>query len=153
MEIIMVCTGNTCRSPMAEALLRRKIHSAGVADQIQVSSSGVAAYEQSPPSAQAVAVMADRGIDITCHRARQLREDLAAQADLLLTMTPSHKLQIVTAWPQYSGRTYTLHELLGSKGVVQDPYGGSAAEYEACARELENLIERIWPQLLERAGK
>jgi len=153
MNIILVCTGNTCRSPMAEGLLRRKAAEVGLADRLQISSAGVAAVDNLAPSAHAVVVMGKRGIDISAHRSRQLREHMAATADLILTMTAAHKRELIFTLPEYVDRTHTLHEWAGLTGAVQDPFGGPLARYEACAAQLSELIDRIWPQLLSRVEK
>ena len=130
MKITVVCTGNTCRSPMAAALLGSLLSEA------EVSSAGIYAENGAPASENAVAAMAARGVDISSHRARKLT-GADAEADMVICMTRRHKAAVKAMFP--GARAYTLTELAGEYGDVPDPYGGGPAEYESCAGELERL--------------
>lgn len=140
MNILFVCTGNTCRSSMAEGMLRDMLKKKGI-DDINVSSAGIAAIPGSRASLNAIRVMQKRGIDLSGHRARRLDEDMLKQADLLLTMTEGHKIAIQAAEPAVWNKIYTLKEYAGLEGMdIRDPYGGSEADYESCLSEIEKAL-------------
>lgn len=104
MNILFVCTGNTCRSPMAEAILR---HHAD--DSLKVRSAGLFASAGSPASHQSMQVLKDNGIDID-HRSQPLNEELVEWADLILTMTSQHKQAIISQFPAKMKHVFTLKE-------------------------------------------
>ena len=139
-SILFVCTGNTCRSPMAEALARRAAAERGL-DDLQIASAGVAAPDGEQASQNARHVMKSRGLSLEAHRARQLTHELAGEAGLILTMTEAHARAVRRIAPE--AKVFTLHGYLDEAGDVADPWGGSEAVYEACACALESLIFRV----------
>jgi protein-tyrosine-phosphatase len=153
LQIVIICTGNTCRSPMAEVLLKDKIEKYNAAEQIAVASAGIAAWNEGRASKGAQCVMKQRGIDILAHRSRRLSREDIVRADLLLTMTTSHKEAVLSIMPEAWNKVFTLAEFAGEKKDISDPYGGDTAIYEACAVEIENILEKSWGRILELAGK
>lgn len=153
LQILIICTGNTCRSPMAEVLLKNKIEKHNVAGQIAVASAGIAAWNAGQASKGAQCVMKQRGIDILSHRSRQLSREDIVKADLLLAMTASHKEAVLSIMPDAWNKVFTLAEFAGEKKDISDPYGGNIAIYEACAVEIEKILDKSWGRILELAGK
>ena len=151
--ILLVCTGNLCRSPMAVGLLRDKLAREGLEDEIRVLSAGTWAVEGAPASLYAVQVMARRGIDIRAHRARPLTEELVDQADLILVMERNHAEAIAQAFPAYASKVHLLSEMSGQSFDVPDPYGGPLWEYEQCADLLTELIEQGYPRIIRQVLK
>src|SRR5688500_7832403 len=105
----MVCTGNTCRSPMAAALLGRRLDEAGV--KAAVSSAGLL-FDGKPATDDGVAVMAGRGFDTAAHRSRKLRPELVAGADIVIGMAREHVREAVVLSPAIWGRAFTLKEIV-----------------------------------------
>ena len=133
MRVLFVCTGNTCRSPMAEGIFNRLSEGAF--------SRGLCVGGERV-SENAVKAMQKLGIDISAHVSRQLCGEDIAESGLVLTMTHAHKAAILFAYPEASDKVFSLGEYAGGKDVC-DPYGGDEAVYEECARELYVYIERI----------
>ncbi|SMC38221.1 low molecular weight protein arginine phosphatase [Sporomusa malonica] len=151
-KILLVCTGNTCRSPMAAALLTDMVLQAGLADKIAVESAGIAAGCQ-PASNQAQAVMRQAGLQLDKHCSKQLVPAKLETADLVLTMTVSHKRAVANMTRGMTGKIYTLAEFAGQAADVSDPFGGSEAEYRMCAGQLKHLLTQAWEKIVSLAGK
>lgn len=135
MKLLFVCTGNTCRSPMAQALARALAQEMGLA--LSVASAGLAAIQGQGASEGAVAAMAARGLSLSGHRSRRFEPDMAMGA-LVLAMTRSHAARLKALAPWANIRT--LGEWAGTNEEVMDPFGGSMAMYAACAEQLAGLI-------------
>ena len=110
--VIVVCTGNVCRSPIAEGLVRRATEHRAARSGITVSSAGTAGWEGSPAMPEAIEAAAERGVDISGHVATRLRPGMAADADLVLCMAGEHRDLIASDEPEAADRTFTLKELV-----------------------------------------
>lgn len=111
-SILVVCTGNVCRSPIAEGMLRRRLR-ARLGDHAPlVASAGTAGWQGSPAMPESVAAAAERGVDIVGHVARRLGAEHVRAADLVIAMAAEHRDRIVAAVPEVAGRTFTLKELV-----------------------------------------
>ncbi len=150
-RILLVCTGNTCRSPMAAALLRGHL-TAGLglgAGDFEVASAGLAvASEGEGATAHAAAVMAERGLSLADHRARSLDACAVGRADLILTMTAAQKGRVLQLHPAAADRVFTLAEYAGLRGGkgggdIPDPIGGDMAIYRRCAEGLDRATAKL----------
>ncbi len=140
MRVAMVCTGNTCRSPMAEAILRHILARRGVQG-IEVLSAGIMAQEGEPASEGTYLVALEHGLDVSSHRARLLTADLARGVDLVLAMGRAHCQRAADVG---AARAVLLGEYAGEAGSgaeVPDPFGGRLEHYRATWAHLERLLE------------
>jgi protein-tyrosine-phosphatase len=147
-KILIVCTGNLCRSPMAMALLQARLARDEARQGWEVESAGIWATEGRPASVHAVAEMAEREIDLQNHLARPVTRDMVAEANLVLVMTRSHAEALKTAFPDQAHKVYLLSEMIGREYDIYDPYGGSRIEYTYTAQELEDLIESGYERIV-----
>lgn len=147
--ILVVCTGNVCRTPMAVGLLKSRLAEQGLDDRYQVHSAGVHALDGEGASEYSVVAMAERSIDITDHVAHTITAEDVARSDLILVMSREHRQIITQNWPQYGWKVYLLSEMAGKSKDVRDPYGGSLREYRAAADTISDYIERGFDRILE----
>ena len=141
MNILFVCTGNTCRSPMAAALFNKLAVEKNL--DVRIESAGLFAMDGLTASDGARRAMKKFGIDLSEHRAKSITQELLEQSDLVLTMTEGHKDKLLPYAPQ---KVKTLAEYAGVSDDIADPFGGNNEVYEACAEEL-------WRTLLKVAEK
>ena len=144
MMIVFVCTGNTCRSPMAELLMRKRLAECLKCkiDELEdrrvvVLSAGIAAAPGCPPASEATQVMRERGLDLARHEAQPLTDQIVRHADLILTMTQSHLQSIIERWPHAADRACML---LPDKRDVADPIGQTVKAYRDCAEQLASGV-------------
>jgi protein-tyrosine-phosphatase len=151
-NILLVCTGNTCRSPMAKALLQKILQerAPGSAEEFHISSAGLTTGPGLPASKYAIAVMEERGIDIKGHRSQPVDASLVQAADLVLAMTDVQREYLWDRFPTRKENIFTLAEFAGIAGEVADPFGGGQAIYEECAAQLEYILNRVAERLLDR---
>jgi protein-tyrosine phosphatase len=150
--ILFVCTGNTCRSPMAERICEQRI-----AERLHcplerleergfvVLSAGVSVGYESSANPHAVEVLRRKGLDLTDHRSQQLNETHVRFADHIFAMTRNHRETILSHWPGVDTR---LSVLRMDGGDIADPFGGSEGVYETCAGQIESEIDKRLDEIL-----
>jgi protein-tyrosine-phosphatase len=146
MHILLVCTGNTCRSPMAESILRDGLTGLG-AEGVTVASAGTGAWDGAPVSEGAYLVALENSLDLSAHRARLLTRDVVDSADLILTMSRHHRARVDELGG--AGKTHLLGEYAGrGEGAeVSDPFGGALDNYRETFGELKDLMGPVVDRL------
>lgn len=139
-KIIFICTGNTCRSPMAEGLFRA--HGGEDKTGLTAASAGLFTQDGMPASQNAVAAAAELGADITAHRSRMLTPELARDAHYLVCMTGAHYDRLCELFPDCADKVFTL-----LPEDISDPFGGDLETYRRAAAEIDkgvrSIIERL----------
>ena len=143
-RLIFVCTENTSRSPMAEAIYR----SMTTEERIPAISRGLVVLFPEPLNPKADMVLANHNLQIKEGLSRQLSAEDITDDSLVLTMTLKQKNDVMADY-DHNGQVYTLKEFCGEEGDVTDPYGGTLVDYEACYNELARLIRKTVYRLEE----
>jgi protein-tyrosine-phosphatase len=180
-KVLFVCTGNSCRSPMAEGILKKMLEENKL-DNFEVGSAGTSSLDGAFPSLFAIEVAKAQNVDLTQHRSHQLNQRILRKADLILSMSNEHLEQIRTmnekalkktyllkTFPQHhpvsppeapaghpSGEDLSITENENKSpdlSYIKDPIGGSMDDYNQCFWEIEKEIRRIFPELIRKAGK
>ena len=141
-KIVFICTGNTCRSPMAEGLF--KALNGEQKTGLEAVSAGIFTNNGMPASENAVIVSKELGADISNHKSQMLNGDIVNDAKYLVCMTGAHYDQILLKFPNVS---YKLFTLLPTD--IDDPFGGNIDEYRSCATQIKSAVESI----IERLSK
>lgn len=139
-RITFVCTGNTCRSPMAEVIARRMIAEEEIGG-VTVGSAGTAAWEGAPASEGARSAAAEAGLDLESHGSRLLTEEVVGSSGLILCMGREHLWRAMELGG--GGHTYLLSEMAGQSGEVEDPFGGTNDVYRSTFEELAWLVGAV----------
>ncbi|MDH7499078.1 MAG: low molecular weight protein arginine phosphatase [candidate division NC10 bacterium] len=146
MKVLFVCTGNICRSPMAEAILRDLLRREGLQG-IEVGSAGLYALAGEEAPAISQRLLGQRGIDLSGHRGRQLDRAQIEEADLILVMDRYQLVLLESLFPQSKGKVFPLRQFAeDGGGEIEDPFGGDEEEYRLCLRRIEECM----PGLLKR---
>jgi len=144
MNVLFVCTGNTCRSPMAEAIFN---HMQKSSNNIAFSR-GTNVFVEESMNDKAKVALEKMDIFDCSHVSKQINEDDIKFADLVLTMTSSHKMLLKSKFPKYSNKICTLSEkAYGKDKSISDPYGQTQEIYDMCANEIKTAIEMLLEKL------
>lgn len=146
-SILFVCTGNTCRSPLAEVLARVSLERRGWSH-VKVDSAGEAAAWDAPASEGSLQAAADVGLDLSGHRSQPLTRELVANADIILAMTPSLLLEVETSGGE--GKASLLTELINGEGAgepIPDPIGSTPDVYAEVRDQISSAIEGLLDRL------
>lgn len=140
MNILFVCTGNTCRSPMAEGILLELDKE--YKKSLKVTSAGTFGIDGGSISLNSLKALENIAIDYGHFKSSSLKRELLKDADLVLTMSNSHKSMIFSDYPEFRDKVFTLKEYVyESKEDILDPFGGSLNIYEATRDELRKILE------------
>ncbi|HHT74268.1 MAG TPA: low molecular weight protein arginine phosphatase [Firmicutes bacterium] len=153
-SVLFVCTGNTCRSPMAAALLKHYAQEAGI--EVRTASAGLGAFTGDSASEHALKAMSELGLDLSGHRSRKFHTALAEEFDLILVMTEGHKRQLLQAAPELAEKVFLVQEYSraaryreelqnGKEKVyeIADPFGQSLDVYRQVRDELAQAVQAI----------
>lgn len=148
--VLFVCTGNSCRSPMAEGYLKKLLKNKG---DVEVFSAGLAGFEDLGATQEAIETMRHHGVDISGHQSKRLEPEMVDKATLVLAMTKFHRMKILEMSPQAEGKVYLLKEFdqrpEESYLDIPDPMGHPIEDYEICFEKMKNPIDYIAEKILK----
>lgn len=147
MKIMFICTGNICRSAMADVMLKSKIKNTNLENELEVYSAGTHADTGAHATYTAIEAMEELGIDLKSHQATNVMDSDIQDMDLILCATSKHKRLILSVFPKLQDKTYTIKEFaeydVESGLDISDPWGYDLSVYRSCASLLENCIDNI----------
>jgi protein-tyrosine phosphatase len=149
-RVLLVCTGNVCRSPMAEGVLRKMLRDSAQHGEVIVESAGTFAAEGAPASSDAIEVTAESGGDLRGHVARSLTARLVGRADLILTMEPEHGDRLLSLFPDAARKTHLITTFGDSSGDplgIPDPIGRGREVYERTLRSIDASLRAALPKI------
>jgi protein arginine phosphatase len=148
---LFVCTGNTCRSPMAEGLFKKRVRDAGLDDKIRVESAGTMPFGGQPAAASGMLALQARGIDNTDHVSQQVNPVLIKEARWIFVMENYHRDHLISLDSECGPKVFLLARFLKNppqSGEIADPIGQPLAAYKDCAAQIDEALEKIFPLIL-----
>lgn len=152
MNILFVCTGNTCRSPMAEALFKKELSTGSLSYSVEASSAGLSAFTGESISAHTAELLREEGIDnFKNRRSVQLDRHQVREADLILVMTTDHLKQLLASFPAAGSKAFTLAEYTGALACsnIDDPVGQRIEIYRQVLEDIRTCIKNLMLKLKE----
>ncbi len=150
--ILFVCSGNSCRSPMAEGLMKKLLYP-DYGDQVHIHSAGTLGIDNNPATLNAIQVAQEKGVDISHHRSQGLTRHLVATADIIFAMAENHYEFMNTYYPDYKENIFLLKAFATNKDrprrvSIDDPIGQSIKVYRRVINEIEKELMRILPTIV-----
>lgn len=143
-KIMFICTGNICRSAMAEWLMKKLVKDNNI--EAKIYSSGIFAEDGDIPTYNAIEAIKEYGVDLREHRATNIRRSKIEDMDIILCATNSHKNNVINMYPNLKDKIYTIKEYAGfneSDLDIQDPFGYDIETYRFCASAINDCLEKI----------
>ena len=150
-EVLFVCTANQCRSPMASVLFQHLVSKHPNCGEWRIESAGTWALEGHPATERAQYVIKLHGLDLSQHHSRGVTAEMLLSFNLILTMESGHKEALRSEFPKIANRIFLLSEMNGGIFDIHDPIGGSVDDYEATAREIENILDQGFEKIIQIA--
>ncbi|MDW7682250.1 MAG: low molecular weight protein arginine phosphatase [bacterium] len=150
-NILFVCSGNACRSPMAEGLLKKKLYP-DYRKKLTVLSAGTLGLQGNPPTANAITVAREKGVDISQHRSRGVNQQILERSDLILVMASHHRDYIIEKFPSFKNRVFLLKSYAAEgepieNVAISDPIGENLSFYRTIINQIERELDRILPAI------
>ncbi len=142
--VLFVCTGNTCRSPMAQMFLQHKLKNANLQADFKVCSAGIYAQDNDSLSDKARNALVKKDIFVDEFCSTRLTKELLQSADMVFVMTKIHLKIVIDMYPEFKQK---VHALAGDNDVC-DPFGQSQQEYDVCLEQLQDLIDKVLPKII-----
>ncbi len=155
--VLMVCTGNICRTPMASGYLNRLVQENDMEEIIDVDSAGTWGFDGEPATELSQVVCAEHDIDVSAHRSKSINQYLIQHADIVLCMTSQQKNDLVQIFPHHKDKIFTLKGF-DTNGMltnysINDPFGKNIRHFREAFQIISKEVERIWPRLKSEAIK
>ena len=150
-NILFVCTGNTCRSPLAEGFLKKLLERNSLCE-MEIGSAGLTALPGSPASFHSVRVALENSVSLEEHQARLVTPELIDNAGLIVVMEPGHQKQLLDLYPKVSDKIYLLRHFArygSQERGIHDPYGHNLEAYRFCFEDIKECVQSLHQWLLE----